>query len=56
MRYSYMYKRKCVELYRQGKWTETPEWIKNEIVFHDQISNWTRFPYVFETNRYSSLH
>ena len=25
MRYSYEYKRKCVELYREGKWPETPE-------------------------------
>ena len=25
MRYTYEYKRKCVELYREGKWPETPE-------------------------------
>ncbi|MED9972132.1 MAG: hypothetical protein UE790_05840, partial [Lachnospira sp.] len=25
MKYSYEYKKKCVELYRQGKWPETPE-------------------------------
>ena len=24
MRYSYEFKRKCVEMYRQGKWAETP--------------------------------
>ncbi|MBE6031309.1 MAG: helix-turn-helix domain-containing protein, partial [Clostridiales bacterium] len=25
MRYSYEFKRKCVELYRQGIWAETPD-------------------------------
>ena len=25
MKYSYEYKKQCVELYRQGKWPETPE-------------------------------
>ena len=28
MRYTYEYKRKCVELYREGQWPETPEGIK----------------------------
>ena len=28
MRYTYEYKRKCVELYREGKWPETPEGVK----------------------------
>lgn len=28
MRYSYEYKKMCVELYRQGKWVETPEGVK----------------------------
>ena len=27
MRYSYEFKKECVELYRQGKWMETPEGI-----------------------------
>lgn len=25
MKYSYEYKKKCVELYREGKWAEAPE-------------------------------
>ena len=25
MKYSYKFKRQCVELYRQGKWPETPK-------------------------------
>ena len=36
MRYSYEYKRKCVELYRQGKWPKTPKGIKEEN-FHSTI-------------------
>ena len=30
MRYSYEYKKMCVELYRQGKWAETPEGVKEK--------------------------
>ena len=30
MRYSYEFKRRCVELYREGKWPETPEGVKTE--------------------------
>ena len=41
MRYSYEYKKKCVELYRQGKWPETPEGIK-EGNFHGMIRIWVR--------------
>ena len=28
MRYSFEFKMKCVELYRQGTWAETPEKVK----------------------------
>ena len=42
MRYSYEYKRKCIELYRQGKWPETPDGIKKEKNFHDMIRRWVR--------------
>ena len=42
MRYSYEYKRKCIELYRQGKWPETPEWVKDERQFRSQIGKWYR--------------
>ena len=41
MRYSYEYKLKCVELYRQGKWPETPAGIKNK-TFHSKIRTWAR--------------
>ena len=42
MRYSYEYKRKCVELYRQGIWPPTPDGIKNEQNFHKMIRGWYR--------------
>ena len=42
MRYSYEYKRKCVELYRQGRWPETPDGIKDTENFHDMIRRWVR--------------
>ena len=41
MRYSYEYKKMCVELYRQGKWVETPEGVK-EKNFRDMIQIWAR--------------
>jgi len=31
MKYSYKYKRMCVELYRQDKWPKTPEELKKVI-------------------------
>ncbi|MCH4193101.1 MAG: helix-turn-helix domain-containing protein [Butyrivibrio sp.] len=42
MRYSYEYKRKCVELYRQGKWPDCPPGTKNEKRFHKKIREWVR--------------
>lgn len=42
MRYSYEYKRKCVELYRQGQWPETPIGIKEPKNFHDMVRRWVR--------------
>lgn len=41
MRYSYEYKRNCVELYRQGKWPETPNGI-TEHNFRIMIGRWAR--------------
>ena len=41
MKYSYEYKRKCVEMYRQGKWPETPDSIQ-ERSLHDMIRKWSR--------------
>ena len=38
MKYSYEFKRKCVELYRKGIWMETPEDVKQE-EFHNK--EWT---------------
>ena len=41
MRYSYEYKKQCVELYRQGNWPETPDGVK-EKRFHDTVRIWVR--------------
>lgn len=41
MRYTYEYKRKCVELYREGKWPETPEGVSNKF-FRDKVRLWVR--------------
>ena len=41
MKYSYEYKRMYVELYRQGKWTETPDGIQKR-AFHVMIRKWVR--------------
>lgn len=41
MRYTYEYKINCVELYRQGKWPETPKGIK-ERNFRIMIGRWAR--------------
>ena len=42
MRYSYEYKRKCVELYRQGIWPPKPDGVKDEEIFHGMIRGWYR--------------
>ena len=41
MRYSYEFKRKCVELYREGTWPETPSGIKTKN-FRETIRRWVR--------------
>lgn len=41
MRYSYEFKKECVELYRQGKWMETPEGVKPH-TFRDKIKYWSK--------------
>ena len=41
MRYSYKFKRRCVELYREGKWPETPKGIKQKR-FRYEIREWVR--------------
>ena len=41
MKYSYEYKKHCVELYRQGKWPETPEGVSPDR-FHHAVVEWNR--------------
>jgi len=41
MRYSYEYKKKCIDMYRQGQWPETPEGIKKH-TFKCYIREWVR--------------
>ncbi|MGI6177975.1 MAG: transposase [Eubacterium sp.] len=41
MRYSYEFKRKCVEMYRDGVYTETPDGIKTEN-FRKTVREWFR--------------
>ena len=41
MRYSYEFKRKCIELYREGRWPDTPEGIK-EANFRIKVRQWVR--------------
>ncbi len=41
MRYTYEYKRECVEQYRQGKWPDTPKGIQ-ERSFHVAVRQWAR--------------
>ncbi|SKA67050.1 Transposase [Eubacterium uniforme] len=41
MRYSYEFKRKCVELYYRGEYPETPSGIMDK-EFHDQTREWVR--------------
>ena len=41
MRYTYEYKRECVELYREGKWPETPEGVSDRS-FRDKVRLWVR--------------
>ena len=41
MRYSYEFKRNCVELYRQGQWPETPEGISQR-GFRNKVLEWSR--------------
>ena len=42
MKYSYEYKRMCVEMYREGKWPETPEGIQEENINYEYARNMVR--------------
>ena len=46
MRYSFEFKKKCVELYRQGKWPETPHGVQQH-TFRNQIKVWYRIENAF---------
>ena len=46
MKYSYEYKLACVELYREGKWAETPKGI-TEHSFHGKIRDWAKIEEVY---------
>ena len=39
MRYSYEFKRECVEMYRSGRWPETPEGVRQK-KFRDTVRQW----------------
>ena len=41
MKYSYEFKKECVQLYREGKWPDIPEGTKEEN-FHNSIRKWFR--------------
>ena len=41
MRYSYEFKRKAIELFHQGEWSETPAGVSTH-VFHNQIREWVK--------------
>ena len=42
MRYSQEYILKCIDLYKSGKWPDTPEGIKDPQNFHRMIRRWAR--------------
>ena len=41
MRYSYEFKLMCVDMYREGKWPDTPAGVK-EKTFHDMVRVWAK--------------
>ena len=41
MRYSYEFKKECIELYRKGYWPKTPEGISDKC-FHNKIRDWSK--------------
>ena len=46
MRYSYEYKKQCVELHREGKWPETPEGVTTSC-FRSKVRQWCRTEDIF---------
>ena len=42
MKYSYEFKKKCVDMYREGRWAETPDGVKDPKNFKLMIRRWAR--------------
>ena len=42
MKYSYEFKKKCVDMYREGRWAETPDGVKDPKNFQIMIRRWVR--------------
>ena len=42
MKYSYEFKKKCVDMYREGRWAETPDGVKDPKNFQLMIRRWVR--------------
>ena len=41
MIYSYEFKKKCVDMYREGRWAETPDGVKDPKIFQLMIRRWS---------------
>ena len=54
MRYSYEYKRKAVELFRQGLWPETPDGTSTHH-FHDTIRKWVKIEDSYDLSLHPTL-
>ena len=46
MRYSYQFKREAVELFRQGKWVDTPDGVQ-EKSFRNKVREWFRMEEIY---------
>ena len=42
MKYSYEFKKKCVDMYREGRWAATPDGVKDPKNFQLMIRRWVR--------------
>ena len=42
MKYSYEYKRRCIEMYRSGEWPDPPESVQDRESFRKMIRYWVR--------------
>ena len=55
MRYSYEFKKKCVELYRQGKWADTPPGLSKDS-FRSKIRRWRRIEDLYGSEALKPKH